>query len=155
MTIRALEPHSMRPRSAKNVDRYVAAVRRTARGIDSISFELQELAASSGTLMACAEDIAGDAQKLRHRLQVELGDDGWLENNYFKTGRDPIWCITLINLTGPLLGTRRFIEWFEANHKRRIGEEVFSQVDVCRWQFDGSRMMPNVVASVSLDHKSD
>ena len=99
--------------------------------------------------MACAEDTAGDVEWLRHRLRVNLGDDRWLENNYFRTGRDPFWYITLINLTDPLVDTSRFIGWFEANRDRSVGGEGFSQVDLCRWQFDGSRMMPEVVASVS------
>ncbi|HUP14772.1 MAG TPA: hypothetical protein VM848_01770 [Acidimicrobiia bacterium] len=90
-------------------------------------------------------------QELRLRLHIELGEDGWLENSYFANGRDPIWYVTLINFTGPLLVARRFIEWFESNRDRTFAKEEFSHVDVCRWQFDGSRMTPKVVASVSLD----
>jgi hypothetical protein len=101
--------------------------------------------------MACAEDSVGAGQKLRHRLHIELGEDGWLENSYFANGRDPIWYVTLINFTGPLLDARRFIEWFESNRDRSFAKEEFSHVDVCRWQFDGSRMTPKVVATVSLD----
>lgn len=151
MTVRALEPHSRKPLDSKKLDRYVAAIRRSTRGIGSIPFEVQGLAVSPGTLMACAEDVVGAAEELRHRLQVELGEDGWLENNYFADGRDPIWYITLINFTGPL-DAERFLEWFDANRGRRIGEETFSHADVCRWQFDGSRMTPNVVASIRLAH---
>lgn len=104
--------------------------------------------------MACAEDMVGTADELRHRLQVELGEDGWLENNHFASGRDPIWYFTLINFTGSLANTQRFLEWFEANRERRIGEDTFSQIDICRWKFDGSRMIPKVVASVRLNHRN-
>jgi hypothetical protein len=151
LTVRALEPHTKGPLSTKNMDRYVDAIRRSARDIDSIPFGFQGLTVSSGTLMACAEDSVGAGQKLRHRLHIELGEDGWLENSYFANGRDPIWYVTLINFTGPLLDARRFIEWFESNRDRSFAKEEFSHVDVCRWQFDGSRMTPKVVATVSLD----
>jgi hypothetical protein len=154
VTVRALEPHSKNPLSSKKLNRYAAALERSARGIGPIPFELHGLAVSAGALMACAEDSTGAGHELRQRLQIELGEDGWLENSYFAAGRDPIWYVTLINFTGPLLDDSRFIAWFESNHDRSLGQEAFSQVDICRWQFEGSRMMPKVVATVRLDHEN-
>jgi hypothetical protein len=150
LTIRALEPHSSEPLDTTSLDRHAASTRRAARDIDPIPFEVHGLAVSPATLMACAEDVAGTAQELRHRLQVELGEDGRFENRHFANGRDPIWYVTLINLTGPLQDAKRFIEWFEANRDLTLGTEVFSYVAICRWQFDGSRMAPKVLASISL-----
>jgi len=85
--------------------------------------------------MACAEDTAGDVEWLRHRLRVKLGDDRWRENNDFRTGRDPFWYITLINLTDPLVDTR--------DGSKPIGTEASGEKAFHRWiSVVGSSMDP-------------
>jgi hypothetical protein len=149
-----LEPRSSEPLNPVDFEQYVAAVGRAAVDIRSVSFEFVGLAASAGTVMACAHSVDGRANELRHRLQIELGEYGWLENNHFASGRDPIWYATLVNFTGPLENPEHFIDWFSRSRSINLGTAEFGQVELCRWTFQDLRMVPEVIRPIRLGEQS-
>lgn len=150
ITIRALDNYSTKPLTAESLGDYLVPVRRAVADLAPFRFEFNGLSVSPSTLMACADDVEGTAGDLRRRIHAELREKGWLENSYFANERDPIWYATLVHFTRALDDAGRFIDWFSKNRTRSLGSALFSRVDLCRWRFETTRMVPDVVASVGF-----
>ena len=148
ITVRALEPY-IESIPQDRAARYVAAMTRALRDIGSARLEVVGVGLSPRGVMACAVSVDGAADRLRHRLNEELGDDGWLERTVFEHGRDPIWYCTLVHFAEPILDPGRLVTWVDQRISWGFGPAIFDSVALCTWFFDGEAMVPRTIASVA------
>jgi hypothetical protein len=147
ITVRALEQYAVsvpRDRAA----RYLAAMTQALEDAGAVCLEFTGVGLSPGGVMACAMSVDGAADALRGRLEVELGDDGWLEKAAFDVGRDPIWYCTLVHFAGPISDAGQLVNWVDDRSELALGTEAFDSMALCSWSFDGCAMAPQVIKSV-------
>ena len=102
------------------------------RDVGSVCLRFIGVGLSPGGVIACAVSVDGAADRLRQRLEEELGDDGWLEHTAFENGRDPIWYCTPRSLRRADLATEkgrhveRWADRHESSHYHlRPGDAVY------------------------------
>lgn len=150
ITVRALEPHTESVPQDR-VARYLAAMTRAFQALGPVRLEFTGVGLSPGGVMACATSVDGAADQLRHRLETELGEDGWLERVAFERGRDPIWYSTLVHFTGPISNARTLVNWVDQRRDLPLGIETFDSMALCAWAFDGHAMAPVVIEFAPAD----
>lgn len=150
VTVRALEPYAESvPRD--RVARYLSAMTRALQEVGPVRLEFTGVGLSPSGVMACAASVDGAADQLRDRLEVHLGDDGWLEQAAFERGRDPIWYFTLIHFAGPISDAGAIVSWVDQRSGLTLGVETFDSMALCSWSFDGCAMAPQVIESAPSD----
>ncbi|AKU16762.1 hypothetical protein [Luteipulveratus mongoliensis] len=123
ITVRAIEPYRA---AAAPVDpiaqRCAAAVRRTARATNALTFALTGVTLTSGSVMAQLEPSDQRAWQLMDRMAAELGEDAYYERD------DPrdIFYANLIHFAADIRDPAGLIEWSQS--RRRI-EPVAYRVD--------------------------
>jgi hypothetical protein len=146
ITVRALEPYAESvPRD--RVARYLSAMTRALEEVGPFRLEFTGVGLSPSGVMACATNMDGAADQLRHRLEVHLGHDGWLEQAAFERGRDPIWYCTLVHFAGPISDAGTLVSWVDQRSDLALGFATFDSMALCSWSFDGSAMAPQVIES--------
>lgn len=130
LTVRALEPYTDAAPEDR-LARYLAAARRAAAALGPIRLAFHGVVLSAGSVMARARPLDDRADRLRQRLDAELGDDGWLERHVFPNGRDPIWYCSVPTS----LGRSSTHTASSSGQKRRthaaLGEVGFTELDLC------------------------
>jgi hypothetical protein len=150
-TIRALERYDDAAIPLDRLRRYVGALERALATVGPVHLEFEGLVLAVGTVMAraSASHAGGTAGELRRQLGIELGPDGWLEDQFFESGRDPIWYCSLVHFAAPLASPQELVDWVDTRRSVAIGSETFASVALCQWRFEGNGMTPVVVAHVS------
>lgn len=147
VTVRALEPYAESV-PLDRVARYLSAMTRALEEVGPVRLAFTGVGLSPSGVMACATSVDGVADQLRHRLEVHLGHDGWLEQAAFDSGRDPIWYCTLVHFAGPISDAGTLVSWVDQRSDLALGGETFHSMALCSWSFDGCAMAPRVMESV-------
>lgn len=147
MTIRGLEPHRVPiPVDDPAVGRYASALERATRKQRAFRFDLGGLLVTPISVMLRATPCSDAPAGVWLAFDRELADDGWFESNY----RRDIWYFNLIHFAGPIARPAELIEWVEARSGDDVGEIVVDRANLVRWEFDGRRMVPFVLAEAPL-----
>lgn len=147
MTMRGLEPYRV-PIGDDDpaVARYAQALTTAARNQGAVRFDLCGLLVTPTSVMLRATPGNETVTRMRPALDRALGDDGWYELNY---QRD-IWFLNLIHFAGPIARPAELVEWVEDRAGLTVGEIIVACTELVRWEFDGSRMAPVVLAVAPL-----
>ena len=148
LTVRALEPYADEDPGPDHLARWCAALERAF--IAPLRFALDGLVLSPAGVMLRCRDLDGGADAARTSFGQELGDDGWLEDAVFETGRDPIWYCTLLHFAGPVVDPQALVEWVDARTDLALGEVRVDTLSVCRWNLDELGMAPTALAEVAV-----
>lgn len=136
------------------VQRYAAAMRRAAASCRPLSFVVQGLTVTSGTVMAVAMPTDGQADRLLQRFDYELGDDGWLEASI---GSRDIWYLNLLHFAGAIIDPDGLLEWVDARREAPIGRLTVDECRLIRWDYevaDGRYdLFPVTLASASFSQE--
>jgi hypothetical protein len=149
ITVRALERYtpSVPPdRSA----RYLLAMARALQDVGPVTLGFDGVGLSPGSVVAWATTSDGRADRLRERLEEELGDDAWLERAAFENGRDPIWYCSLMHFARPITEPGELVRWIDHRSATALGAETFDTLSLCNWTFDGSAMVPGVIEAAEV-----
>jgi hypothetical protein len=146
VTVRALEPHDIRPLPPDRVARYAAAAERALAAVGPVTLDVAGTVVTTGGVVATAVSPDRSADELRLRLGQELGPDGWLEDGVFPSGRDPFWYVTLVHFAGPVAEPHALLDWIESQRARSLGRATFDAVHLCAWHFDGTAVAPMLLA---------
>lgn len=122
-------------------------MKRALQDVGPVRLEFTGVGLSPNGVIACATSVDGAADQLRHRLEVELDEDGWLERAAFERGRDPIWYCTLVHFAGPISEPGTLMGWIDQRSDRTLGIATFDSMSLCSWSFDGWAMAPQIVES--------
>jgi hypothetical protein len=96
------------------------------------------------TVMACAEQVDGSADRLADALAEELGEDGWHEGSRRRNLR----YVNLLHLIGAVHQPRELVDWAAAHRRRRMGATTASIATLARYELvdePGARGMRPVV----------
>jgi 2'-5' RNA ligase len=148
VTVRALAPFSHAAADPVVVARYVAALERAATNPFELTLDGMVLS-PAGVLLRCGAP-GGEADATRARFGEALGADGWLEDEMFANGRDPIWYLTLLHFAGPIADPDALVGWVERQGEVALGSVRVDALSLCRWDLDEHGMAPTVLASVGL-----
>jgi hypothetical protein len=147
MTVRGLEPHRVPiPDNDPVVHRYASALERAVRGRGAVRFDLAGLLITPISIMLRAAPCHDGVEQVCPELDRELGADGWWEADY---GRD-ISYVNLVHFAGPVARPDEVDAWVRARSALAVGEVTVARADLVRFEFDGHRMVPIVLASSSL-----
>ena len=119
------------------------------RDVGPVGLRFTGVDLSPGGVIACAVSVDGAADRLRHRLDEELGDDGWLEHAVFEGGRDPIWYCTLVHFAGSISEPRDVVNWVDQRAATDLPADTFDSMALCTWSYVGGAMTPQTVASIT------
>jgi hypothetical protein len=142
-TVRALEPYSDDPPDEGTVARCWSVFEQVVGRPLHLSFDGLVLS-PAGVMMRC-RDLDGGADALRDSYGEALGPDGWLEDEVFAHGRDPVWYVTLLHFAGPLAAPGALVDWVEARADLPLGEVQLDTFSLCRWDLDDLGMAPTVL----------
>lgn len=134
LTVRALERrrNGVVPDDAA-VQRYAGAMRRAAIGCGPLSFKVQGLTVTPGTVMAIATPTDGQADRLLGRFGRELRDDGWLEA---AIGVRDIWYLNLLHFAGRINNPVGLLGWVDAHRQALIGTLTVRECRLIRWEYE-------------------
>jgi 2'-5' RNA ligase len=148
LTIRALEPY-VTSIPDDRAARYLEAMRRALADVSHFSLDLIGVGLAPDGVIACATSPDGGADRLRERLEEELGEAGWLERAAFENGRDPIWYCTLVHFAAPIDDPEALVAWVDEHTEVEVGSDLFDSISLCRWSHDGQAMSPSSVVSLA------
>ena len=151
VTVRALEHHRAQVAADdETVARYGAALRRAAARCGPVSLRVAGLILTPATLMACATQVDGSADRLAVAFAEELGVDGWREGGF----RRDIWYVNLLHLSGDVAHPRPLVDWVAARRHLPLGEMTATEAHLARYRWvDGPAlrgMQPVVLERVPL-----
>ena len=151
VTVRALEHHRAEvPAGDETVARYGAALQRAAARCGPVSLLVAGLILTPATLMACATQVDGSADRLADAFAGELGADGWREHGF----RRDIWYVNLLHLSADVAHPRSLVDWVAARRHLPLGEMTATEAHLVRYRWvegPGSRgMQPVVLERVPL-----
>ena len=151
VTVRALEHHRAQVAADdETVARYGAALRRAATRCGPVSLRVAGLILTPATLMACATQVDGSADRLADAFAEELGADGWREGG----SRRDIWYVNLLHLSGDVAHPRPLVDWVAARRHLPLGEMTATETHLARYRWvegPGARgMQPVLLERVSL-----
>lgn len=126
------------------VQRYASALRRAVSDLGELTFTVQGLAVTPGSVMAAALPADDQADQLLIRFAEELGSDadGRLEL------RD-IWYLNLLHFTDEIADPEGLVRWVDARRAVFIGSVTIGACDLVRWDAekvaDRYEMRPSVL----------
>jgi len=115
------------------VRRYASALQRAVVGCGQLSFAVEGLIVTPGTLMAVATPTDHRADRLLERYGDELGDDAWLEASI---GRRDIWYLNLLHFAGDIDDPVGFLDWADAHRRTPIGSLTVDECRLIRWDYE-------------------
>lgn len=145
ITVRSLEPRRAVGSGDAAVGRYAAATARAASSCPEVRFELAQLLVTPISVMVGAVPTDTAADELSNAIAQSMADDGWYEAG---RSRD-IWYLNLVHFAGAVDHPHGLLDWAEARNADGAALSA-DAVDLVRWEFDGRRMVPVILASVAL-----
>lgn len=145
LTLRVLEPYRGRVTPGDSrVARYAAALRTAVRGIGPVRFTLTGLTLTPISVMARARPAGPAADNLADAFGVALGADGWYRD------RPDVWYVNLAYFTGPVRDAHHLIDWVGARRELNVADVLVTDIQIVRWRYTSTGMMPVVLASAAL-----
>jgi predicted RecB family endonuclease len=125
------------------VARYAAALRAAVRGIGPIRFTITGLTLTPISVMARARPAGPAADDLADAFGAALGPDGRYRD------RPDIWYVNLAYFTGPVRDPQGLIDWIAARRERKVTDVLVTDIQIVRWCYTSTGMMPVVLASAT------
>ena len=96
--------------------------------------------------MACAIPADAAADDLAATFEAALRAEGCYE-----AGLMPVlWYVNLVYFTGPVRAADELAAWTEARQQVKVTDVQVIEMQIVRWQYTTTGMMPVVLASASL-----
>jgi hypothetical protein len=127
------------------VARYAAALRMAAADTGPIRFTINGLTLTPISVMASAAPADGAADELAAAFGAALLAGGCPD-----AGTAPdIWYVNLVYFTGPIRDPRRLAAWVSARRQMDITELRVIGMQIVRWDYTGTGMVPTVLAAAA------
>lgn len=144
---RHLEPRR-RPIPAGDplVARYAAALRAAAKSAGPVRFAVTGLILTPVSVMARAIPADDAADDLAAVFDAALRAEGCHE-----AGCTPVlWYVNLVYFTGPPRAADDLAAWTQTRQQMKVTDVRVTQMQIVRWQYTTTGMMPVTLASASL-----
>ncbi|WP_412541047.1 hypothetical protein R8Z50_35650 [Longispora sp. K20-0274] len=146
-TVRCMERYRTGlPAEDPMVVRVGDALRKAVVGLRPFRLEVTGLTLTPGSVMACAEADGDTAELLKDRFTEALADDGHYEAGF----RRNIWYANLVHFAAPIAEPALLVDWVGDRRQLHLGEVLITEVELLRWDYDGSQMVPAVFEAVPL-----
>lgn len=127
------------------VARYAAALRIAVKDIGPIRFTISGLTLTPVSVMASAAPADGAAKELAAAFGAALRVAGCRD-----AGSTPdIWYVNLVYFTGPIRDPRHLVAWVAARRHTEITRLHITGMQIVRWHYTGSGMVPVVLAAAA------
>ena len=126
--------------------RYAAALRAAAQSTGPVRFAVTGLILTPVSVMACVIPADAAADDLAAMFDAALHAGGC-----HQAGSTPVlWYVNLVYFTGPVQGADELAAWTEARQQMKVTDVRVSEMQIVRWQYTVTGMMPVALASASL-----
>jgi len=144
---RHLEPRRRPiPDGDRLVARYAAALRAAAKPAGPVRFALTGLILTPVSVMARAIPADAAADDLAATFGAALHAEGCHD-----AGSTPaLWYVNLVYFTGPVHAADDLAAWTQARQQMTVTDVRVAQMQIVRWQYTVTGMMPVALASASL-----
>lgn len=145
ITVRTLGPRRSGEPDAHLVGRWAGAVNRAVGG-RQLSFLADRMLITPISVMLGLQPTDDAPNCLVRSLASALGVDGWFEQDRVRD----IWYVNLVHFTGPVAYPAALARWvarFPVDPSFCVRGR---SLDIVRWQFDGARMQPQLLARAPL-----
>jgi hypothetical protein len=149
LTVRGLEPYrdAVSPQEAV-VQRYAAAVSRTAARVAPLTFALTGVLLMPGGVLVSADPVDAAPAELRTVLAAELGPDAGFEDESYRRGT---WWSTLMHFAEPLADREALVAWVDAHREADLGLFHATTIELVRYEYNGVSTAPVALASAPLE----
>jgi hypothetical protein len=128
------------------VARYAAALRAAAKSTGPVRFTITGLILTPVSVMARAVPADAAADDLAVIFGAALHAEGCHE-----AGSTPLlWYVNLVYFTGPVHAADDLAAWTEARQQMKVTDVRVTEMQIVRWQYTATGMMPVALASASL-----
>ncbi|MGH3260132.1 MAG: hypothetical protein ACRDOU_32825 [Streptosporangiaceae bacterium] len=148
MSLRRHLEQRRRPISADDrlVARYAAALCAAAKSAGPVRFAITGLILTPVSVTARAIPADAAADDLAVRFDAALHAEGCYE-----AGSTPaLWYVNLVYFTGPVPAADELDAWTEARRQMKVTDVQVAEMQIARWQYTTTGMMPVALASASL-----
>jgi hypothetical protein len=144
---RHLEPRRRPvPAGDRLVARYAAALRAAAKSTGPVRFAITGLILTPVSVMARAIPADAAADDLAAIFGAALHAEECHE-----AGSTPLlWYVNLVYFTGPVHAADELAAWTEARQQMKVTDVRVTEMQIVRWQYTVTGMMPVALASASL-----
>jgi hypothetical protein len=144
---RRLEPRRRPiPAGDRLVARYAAALRAAAKSTGPVQFAMTGLILTPVSVMARAIPADAAADDLAAIFDAALHAEGCHE-----AGSTPVlWYVNLVYFTGPVHTADQLAAWTEARQQMKVTDVQATEMQIVRWHYTVTGMMPVALASASL-----
>ena len=126
------------------VVRYAAALRSAAKAAGQVRFTVTGLIVTPVSVMAAAVPVGTAASDLAAAFDTALRAQGCSD-----AGAKPsLWYVNLAYFTGPVRDSEELIGWVEARRAMHVADVRVTRLQIVRWQYTASGMVPVALASV-------
>lgn len=126
--------------------RYAAALRAAAKSTGPVRFTITGLILTPVSVMARAVPADAAADDLAVIFGAALHAEGCHE-----AGSTPLlWYVNLVYFTGPVHAADDLAAWTEARQQMKVTDVRVTEMQIVRWQYTATSMMPVALASASL-----
>lgn len=130
------------------VVRYAAALRSAAKATGPVQFTLTGLILTPISVMAAAVPADTAADNLAAAFDMALHAEGCRD-----AGAIPgLWYVNLAYFTGPVRDAEELIGWVEARRVMHVADVRVSRLQIVRWQYTATGMVPIGLASFRQRH---
>jgi len=124
---------------------YAAALRSAAKATGPVRYAVTGVTLTPGSVMASATPADTAAGDLAAAFDAALHAGGCHD-----AGAIPkLWYVNLVYFTGPVRDTEELIGWVEARREMHVTDVRITALQIVRWQYTATGMMPIVLASVT------
>jgi hypothetical protein len=128
------------------VARYAAALRAAAKSTGPVRFAITGLILTPVSVMARAIPADAAADDLAAMFDEALHAEGCHE-----AGSTPVfWYVNLVYFAGPVRAADDLAAWTEARQQMTVTDVRVTKMQIVRWQYTTTGMMPVPLASASL-----
>jgi hypothetical protein len=127
------------------VARYAAALRAAAKSSGPVRFAVAGLILTPVSVMARAIPADAAADDLATIFDAALHAGGC-----HQAGSPVLWYVNLVYFTGPVQGPDELAAWTEARQQMKVTDVRVTEMQIVRWQYTTTGMMPVALASASL-----
>jgi hypothetical protein len=125
---------------------YAAALREAAKSTGPVRFAITGLILTPVPVMARAIPADAAADDLAAVFDAALHTEGCGE-----AGSMPaLWYVNLVYFTGPVRAADELAVWTEARQLMKVTDVRVTEMQIARWQYTTTGMMPVALASASL-----
>jgi hypothetical protein len=127
------------------VTRYGAALRSAARTTGPVRFSVTGLTLTPVSVMASAVPADTAVDDLAAAFDMALRAEGCHD-----AGSMPdLWYVNLVYFTGPIRDAGELISWVGARREMRVADMRITSLQIVRWHYTVTGMVPVVLASVT------